>query len=814
MSFLQPGMILVAVVAFGLGEPAKGDSPEKDSKSNQAKSQPARTDLYGDPLPAGAIGRLGTVRFRHSGPIRCLAFSPDGKTVLSGGFDCRVRLWEIATGKQIWQIGIDPPSFENVVEAVAFSPSGKTLAAAAGRVVFLWDVATRKELGRLEGHDEEIKRLVFSSDGKTLASASEDKTVRLWDVQAAKEIRKLIGHEQIVGSVAFSPDGKFVASGSLDLTVRVWESKTGMESHRFRLGSLEAKDSGNVPAVAFSPDGKLLAAAATYYKESIKKWQRKVILWDSKSGKELRSFLSQSKWIASVHFIRQGKVLAAEADGILHFMEVDTGKELKAFPIEGNHIVFSPTEEYVATASDNAVRIWKASSGQDIHAVGGHVGGIELLAISPNGKNLISASNDHTARVWDMETGKQLRCHGDTEQNGIRVRAIAPDCKLLAWDHFGGEVIHLLETASLETASGKETGRISKVKEEGRTIYGIFAAFSPDSRTFAEKEIISDEKSGSQLDRVRLWDVATGKEIKRFYEGTGVHSYVHFSPDGKILAVANRRWEVATGKELPRYSGNDHSAIQAFSPDGRFVVFWEMEILSDRLLRASSGKALFTFPSRVGQFAFSPDGKTVAAKSYEDGQIILWELASGRERARFADLAPSHLGPQVFTPDGMTLAMGNDDTTILLWDVTGLRSGSQLPKLQLSPKEVDALWAKLADGDAAKAYQAIWKLAAAPQQATPFLKEYLKPIAPADPARIQILIVKLNDEKFAEREKATKELEGLAELAGPALRTVLAEKPSLEVQRRAEGLLPPNVCGSCAPLKCWSTSARRRLRKF
>ncbi len=772
MSFLRGWAFLVIFVGVAPGQAARGESQPAPEKT-----QPVRTDLYGDALPPGAIGRLGTVRFRHSGPVHCIAFSPDGKTLASGGVDAAVRLWEIATGKEIRQFKGEAYLFE----AVAFSPGDKVLAAASFRVIYLWDVASGKEIGRLKGHDQDVSALAFSGDGKRLASASEDKTLRLWDVEARRQLGEFKGHDAAVNCVALSADGHLLASGSEDFTVRTWESDNGREIHRFRLGTLEDKDSGRVPAVAISRDGKFLAAAANHYKKSAEKWQAKVVLWDVASGKELRSFHNKAKWIGDLYFIQGGKVLAANVDGIVRFAEVASGKETRAFPVEGSSIVFSPDEQYLASASHNAVRIWNATTGQEQHPFAGHGGNVEFLTISPDGKTLVSGSDDHTGRVWDMATGKELRAYGEDDPNGIRVRAISPDCKTLAWDVFGGDVIHLMETAS-----GKEIGCLQKDNEKGKTVYGIFAAFSPNGKTLAEKESLWDKKSENWSDRLRLWDISTGKEIRRFFEGKGLHSPVFFSPDGKTLAAQNRRWEVATGKELP-HLGDEDSFIHAFSPDGKILASWED--LSIRLFRLAWGKELFRLPPRTGAIAFSPDGKSLAGRSHENKQIVLWELASGLERGRFLNLTESPESPQCFSPDGTLLASGNDDTTIILWDVTGLRSPGPQTAVQLSPKELDALWAKLADGDAAKAYRAIWRLAASAQQALPFLKMHLKPVVAADPHRIGVLLTNLNHESFGEREKATKQLEELEELAAPALRKLISGKPHLEVQRRAERLL-------------------------
>src|SRR5439155_2021244 len=163
---------------------AKGaESAKKEQPKADDRKQP-RTDRYGDPLPEGAIARLGTVRFLHAGIVRAVAFSLEGTTLASAGVDKMIRLWDVTTGK---------------------------------------------ELQRLSGHANWVYCIAFSPDRKTLASAGVDQTIRLWNLATGKEFRQLRGHQKAVNSIAFSLDGKVLASGSNDQTIRFWEVLTGKE---------------------------------------------------------------------------------------------------------------------------------------------------------------------------------------------------------------------------------------------------------------------------------------------------------------------------------------------------------------------------------------------------------------------------------------------------------------------------------------------------------------------------------------------------------------------------------------------------------
>lgn len=150
--------------------------------------------------------------------FHCIAFSPDGRTIATGGGDGTVRLLEVETGKEIRRF----VGHSGFVTSAIFSPDGRTIALMVGSYVRLWDVETAKEIRLFEGDSGPVFSVTFSPDGCTLATAAADNTVHLWDVETAKEIRRLEGHSGWVNSVAFSPDGSTLASGaSDDKTVRL-----------------------------------------------------------------------------------------------------------------------------------------------------------------------------------------------------------------------------------------------------------------------------------------------------------------------------------------------------------------------------------------------------------------------------------------------------------------------------------------------------------------------------------------------------------------------------------------------------------------
>jgi WD40 repeat protein len=283
----------------GRGEPAVGPV--------QKNAKQVRTDRYGDPLPPGAVARLGTVRFRHGEPVSALAFLPGGGRLVSGGADGTVRLWEVSTGRELRRF----LGHEGGVAALAVSAEGKRLiSGGADKALHVWDVSTGRKLHRLRGHEDEIRWVALTADGRKAASAGTDTTFRLWDLLGGKELRRLSCHRDCwVRAVAFSPDGKALASACTDRAIRLWRPETGpvLRTINTRVGT---------HCLAFSPDGKTLVSAGISLppegKSVISAAQYGVIcFWDTATGKELRRLPEQPWPVLTVKFSPAGDYLAS-----------------------------------------------------------------------------------------------------------------------------------------------------------------------------------------------------------------------------------------------------------------------------------------------------------------------------------------------------------------------------------------------------------------------------------------------------------------------------------------------------------------------
>ncbi len=790
MSPRGTGLILAACLILLAGqfrhEVARADNPPGANPSD-----PTHNDRHGDPLPPGALDRLGTYRLRQGNSLHSVAFSPDGKTIASAG-DGPIRVWDLATGKERQQI----KGQKDTLRSLIFSRDGKTLVAAGlfTDALYFWDASTGqylRHIGRLPFRDfraatpeYEVGCLTLLPDSKTLAHVRGE--VRFHDVATGQERSRLKPEKpelcfQFI-CTAFSPDGKRLATGDFSNNVCLWE--TGGK-HLLMLTGHKAA----VLCLAFSPDGKLLASASA---------DGQLRLWDAATGKFLRLLPQHHSPVRSVLFAADGKHLIAGSHDRISLCDIALGAEVRQFSGHNGTIralALSPNGRLLAGAGpDGTVRLWEITSGKPFLPFDGHRAQIRTLGFRRDGAVLASGGYDGIL-LWDIKAGKVLRPIGG-EKVCAEGLAWSPDMRCLACAA-GNKGLLLLEAST-----GKELRRL------------------PGPKTYTVEQVVSAPDGSFLASRYRnglthLWNPATGKLIRAFGDKLAQHQYPTFcvgSPDGRLIAsgglnATTQLWGTADGK-LFRTLGREGSwgFSAAFSPDGKILATGERDV---HLWEVETGKELGRLKGhnrRVHTLAFSPDGKQLASAG-SDEEILIWEMATWQQRQRFV----GHRGGDfriralAFSPDGQILASAGEDTTILLWDVLGRTTGKKPPEDERAVS-LKADWEDLARLDAPQAFEAIRRLVRTPDQSVPFFRGRLHPVPRPDPKRLAQLVHDLDSDTFTVREKATQELGKLRESAAATLKETLRGRPSPEVRRRAEELL-----ANLAPLSSEQLQALRAM---
>jgi serine/threonine protein kinase len=342
-------------------------------------AQPVKkNNLRNGLIAIGGVWLLGIGITQGYGYLKYKRFPVTPQFLISGLVDTPV-LYKTLTGHY------------DSVESVVYSPDGRYLASGSrDETIKIWEVATGKELRTLTGHSSSVRSVVYSPDGRYLASGSADKTIKIWEVAKGKELRTLTGHSNWVWSVVYSPDGHYLASGSIDNTIKIWEVATGKE-----LRTLTGH-SDTVSSVAYSPDGRSLASGSV---------DNTIKIWEVATGKELRTLAGHADRVSSVAYSPDGRYLASGSwDKTIKIWEVATGKELRTLTGHSDwvkSVAYGPDGRYLASGSgDDTIKIWEVATGKELRTLTGHSSFVESVVYSPDGRYLASGSGDKTIKIW------------------------------------------------------------------------------------------------------------------------------------------------------------------------------------------------------------------------------------------------------------------------------------------------------------------------------------------------------------------------------------------------------------------------------
>jgi RNA polymerase sigma factor (sigma-70 family) len=804
------GLMLVVLAGVGLG--AGFGLPEPANAAGDAAAPAASppppvlrahekvlTDRLGDPLPEGALARIGSARLRQAADH--IAFLPDGKSFVAGSGSGRlppargqsIRVWDSASGKELRRL----EGYPDGVEFLGFSPKSQLVAFRGGEpidVVRLWDAAAGKELplvnpvrwtGTVECYD----------DGKLVVLSAKAGSFRLLDVETGmtRVEGELDNRSAVVNTFARAPGGKYLALACTEQSVarrreyvvRLWDVAAGRA-----VRSMDAP--GGVRRLAWSPDGSTLIGLCDGHK---------ALLWDAQSGRERERM--EADTYGPLAFSPDGKrmVYVADFGGSLAIRDLATGKEMKppagsGWVMARSGVAFTPDGKSLFAGSGSAIRCWDAATGEEKFGTADIREMVSHSALSRDGRLLATADRVGGVHLWDGTTGRPIRTLIEPPKAASLPR-VQTSVAFTGDSHYLVAIDAHLQTHERTVwvwdLAGKEPTRHFAVDRGGPWQ----PVLSPDGKLLAVG-VATGGKGGGICQVIEL---ATGKELARI-DTAYITVRAAFTPDGRGLATAGlalELWDrVATipvrVRSDPLSHGRYYAAI-AYSPDGKVLAtadgsegLWLWETATGGLLRQGT-RLDKPHKSRISyDVAFSPDSRTLATAE-SDGRVHLWERASGQEVCQLIGHQDGAVMEVAFSGDGRRLVSRGDDGTALVWDLADHVLARQKRHETPPAAELEGWVEDLAAPEASRAYRALRELTSVPDEAVRLLAGELRPVPLPDAGRVKKLLHDLDDDEFAVRQRAAHDLAELGEAVAGDLRATLAGSPSAEVRRQVEDLL-------------------------
>jgi len=567
----------------------------------------------------------------HDGPVRCVAFSPNGQLVLSGSDDNSLRVWDASDGASVQTLR----GHGSAVHSCTFSPDGQNILAGDDDRVFVWNLAGYEESRVLHstvfrGHEDAVLSARFSPDGQKVVLASRDRTASLWNAATGKALQKFQeGHDFLVSSAQYFPNGKWIATGAGDNTVRIWNATAGTELVAFA-------PTGRIGTLAISPDNRWIATGSA---------GNDVQIWAAPSG--------------------QAAVKPAALDALEKPIAQLTGHQAVV-----SALAFSLDGQWLASGDDiGRVRVWRRANNfwTFVHEHRGHSAGITITAVcfTPNGQRLITASGDNTCAQLDVASGEELKQLALKHPKWVSAIDLSSNGELAATTCDDG-VARLWRLA--------DATLLAQVKSHGEPFN--FVAFSPDDSRAVLTSV------GNKL--VSLWDVsaarvaangqATAQPVLDFSKDDREVWAASFAPDGQhVLTIGGndaQLWRIDPPSPIVTFSPHGAVASAAVSPDGTLIATgsWDRTV---KIWDAATGNALRKLDrvhnAYINSVEFSPDGRQLLTAS-DDRTARMWDVATGKPIGPAFQGHKSRLLGATFSPDKARILTVSGDKTARIWD--------------------------------------------------------------------------------------------------------------------------------------------------
>jgi WD40 repeat protein len=562
-----------------------------------------------------ASKRLIRTLSAHTDFVNTVVFSPSGKFILSGSKDGRMILWKAEDGT----IALEIPDGESV-EAVAFTPDGKSILLASPNHIKLFSVAAKDFVWETVIEDKShINSLTISSDAARVATAHSNGTFKIHNLSDGTLIKSINAHIGQTLDIKYSNTGKWLATAGTDKAIKLW-TPDGEPLDDFKVHKAAVK------SIAFSAGDKFLVSGSE---------DKTVKLWDLTTKTFNQSVEAHDFSVTTVTFSPDGKFICSGAeDNVVNIFETSTLRKVGALGLNRNFalsIAFNPEgTTFLVGSRSREFHAWDFSKGQVIKTFSGHAGSVTSLAYSKDGKNIVTASVDNTVRYWDINGTLLKTFEGhkgkvnevSISQSGKYIISSADDNTLKFWEIETGKCVR--------TIAGDHDYLQHATFDAASTLVAVAAG---------------ENKFQGGIHEVKILDAGSGKTKFNLMGHRGMLNKLAFSPSGRFLATTSydktaKLWSTETGQLIRSFTGHEDAVYAvAFSPDGQTLVTGSFD-KTIKVWDIQSNKLIKTLTGHVGwiwELQFSPDGAYLIS-SGSDTQIKIWNTQSWTETIEMAIL--------------------------------------------------------------------------------------------------------------------------------------------------------------------------------